>query len=124
MANRVFYIDDVTGKGKLGLPPSAFGAVTFVDTDTINFTIVNDELTANVVYAPPFVDEDFELATPASTITLAKNIEETTLIDVFINGLLVREGASRSYLRDTINNEIEFNSPVGANAWVRVRIHA
>lgn len=156
MANRVLYVDDVTGRHKLGLPPSSFGAVNFVDTATINFTIDGfDNLTADVIISailddsiadgvtdkapsqnavfdalalkrdkstPTFIDEDFDIASPSSTLSLATDITATTLIDVFINGVLTREGATKTWTRDDVNNEILFNDAVGSNAWVRVRI--
>jgi hypothetical protein len=156
MADRVLYVDDVTGKQKRGLPPSSFGAVTFGNTSTVNLTVdMFDELTADVVVSgilddsitngvvdkapsqnavfdalalkrdislPSFADEDFDIAAPTSVLALASDITATTLIDVYINGILTREGATKTLERDQVNNEIEFNDALSVNSWVRVRI--
>ena len=156
MANRVLYVDDVTGRSKLGLPPSSFGAVTFGDTATVNLTVdMFDELTADVVISgilddsitngvvdkapsqnavfdalalkrnlslPSHTDEDFDIAAPTLVLALVADITATTLIDVFINGVLTREGAAKTWTRDHVNNEIEFNNSLSVNSWVRVRI--
>lgn len=138
MANRVLYIDDVTGRYKLGLPPSSFGAVTFGDTATVNLTVdMFDNLTADVliggdlltalnlkkdISTPPFIDEDFDLVAPASFLNLAGDITATTKIDVLINGVLTREGALMTWTRDDALNKILFNNAVSSGAWVRVRL--
>jgi hypothetical protein len=49
-------------------------------------------------------------------------IAAETEIDVWINGRLMREGASDDYQRDTGNNEIEFNYTVDEDAWVFIRV--
>lgn len=246
MANRVLYIDDITGKPKLGLPPSSFGAVAFVDTATINLTVDGfDNLTADIIISsiindaivdgvtarapsqnavfdalalkydasnpasyinaagartavvddaiidavttrapsqnavfdalalkynasnpanyvdaagartaavadvitdgvttiapsqnavfdalalkrnitlPSFVDEDFDIAVSATTISLATDIVVGNLIDVYINGVLTREGGARAWTRNNTTNQIIFNTALSVNSWVRVRI--
>lgn len=47
----------------------------------------------------------------------------STKIDVFRNGVLMREGASHDWQRNTDENAIDFNYTVPENSWVLVRIY-
>jgi len=156
MATRVLYIDDVTGRQKLGLPPSSFGAVSFVDTATIDFTITGSNLTADIILssiisdaivdgvvsrAPtqnavfdalalkrnltdaPLIDQDFDVATPTSNFIVTQTFAAGTKLDVWVNGVLMREGVAYSYQRNVPSNRIDFTSPIQTNAWLRVRVY-
>ena len=93
---RVFLLDEITGKKKRGpLLSSISGG---------------------------YVDEDFDIIAPTSFVPLNVDIEIGTKIDVFLNGILLREGSSNSWERNADDNEIVFNTTVPENAWVRVRI--
>lgn len=157
MADRVYVLDDATGKFKRGPSLASLGGLDYIDTQTVNLILdeINGELSAEVVISgiiedqitdgetqkaptsnavfdaletkrdkatPSFTDEDFDIASPASFVQLAANIEATTLIDVYINGVLTREGLSQAWTRDTTLDRILFNNAVQENAWVRVRM--
>jgi hypothetical protein len=95
---RVFLVDELTGKKKRG--PSLAG------------------LTGG------FTDEDFDIIAPTNFLPLTEDITLTQKIDIWVNGVLLREGSSYSWERNIDDNEINFNSTIPENAWVRVRVFA
>lgn len=68
------------------------------------------------------VDEDFSVVTPVTFVTPVATVNATGKIDVWVNGLMQREGATHDFTRNTSLNRIVFNYTVPQNAWVRVRI--
>lgn len=92
MAFKHLLVDDTTGKYKRGSAP---GSGT---------------------------DQDFDIgAGGVVEVTVSADLTVTTSIDVFINGKLTREGATKDWTRDIVNDKILFNYTVPENAWVRVR---
>ncbi len=95
MADRLLLIDDVTGKRKRGGSPAS---------------------------AP--TDEDFDVGGGGqANFTIAAVFGALTKIDITVNGMGVREGATHDYQRNVSLNRIEFNYTVPQNAWIRVRLY-
>lgn len=96
MADRYLIIDDVTGRQKRG------GA-------------------AGIIASEP-VDQDFDIGAGGVTqVVLSSAITSLQKIDVFVNGMMEREGATYDWQKDVANTKITFNYTVPQNAWVRVR---
>lgn len=72
-----------------------------------------------------FADQDFDVGVGGqTTFTATATITSTKQIDVWSNGVLMREGASNDYTRNTGTNQIVFNFTVPQNSWVRIRIYS
>jgi hypothetical protein len=102
-------------------------AVSTVTTTTLGFldatSSIQTQLNAKKnISTPTFSDEDFDIVSPTSFVSLVADITTSTLIDVYINGVLVREGALNVWTRENTLNRILFNDSVAAGAWVRVRL--
>jgi len=70
-----------------------------------------------------FTDEKFTVgAGGQSVFALAGVIDAETNIDVWVNGQKIFEGASSDWVRDIVNEEIEFNNTIPENSFVVVRI--
>ena len=69
------------------------------------------------------VDQDYDVSSGGQTAFVTTNsFLAGTLIDVFRNGMLMREGSSQDYQRNAGTSTITFNYTVDNNAWVRIRI--
>jgi len=64
--------------------------------------------------------EDFDVSSPTFNFVTTKPISTSSRLRVYTNGLLMREGASHDYVRNTSLSRIEFNSARQQNDWVRV----
>lgn len=69
-----------------------------------------------------FVDTHFTVASGAGTNFTVTGLTASNLVDVFVNGVLLLEGASASYQRNVGANQIQFLTNQPDNAQVRVRI--
>lgn len=69
-----------------------------------------------------FADEYFTATNGQTIFSPIQTFGVASKIDVLVNGVEVREGASFSYQRNTILNRIVFNSGLLANAEVKIRI--
>jgi hypothetical protein len=97
MADRYVVVDDTTGKYKRGGAVGGGGSASYSD-------------------------EDFDVGGGGQTnFTTSGTVGALTKIDVYINGVLKREGSTQDWQRNTGLNRIEFNFTVLANAWVRIR---
>jgi hypothetical protein len=95
VADKLLLVDDSTGRFKRGGTP----------------------------FSAP-VDEDFDIGIGgADEVQLVTPISPTNKIDVYVNGKLLREGASFDFVRNHDDEKIEFNYTIPQNAWVRVRIY-
>lgn len=70
------------------------------------------------------IADEFTIATAGQTVfPVAQSITESeVLIDVYVNGRLVREGGSNDYTVDYVTDEVTFNNPLAENALVLVRV--
>ena len=68
------------------------------------------------------VDQDYDVAGSQSAFVTSNAFTVSTLIDVYRNGQLMREGSSQDYQRNAGTSTITFNYTVDNNAWVRIRI--
>jgi hypothetical protein len=93
MATRFLVVNDVTGRARL--------------------TSLGSSL---------FIVENFDVVIAGTTFTLATAFSVGSIIEVWKNGQLVREGALYDYTRDADNSQIIFNSAVSAGAWVSIKI--
>ena len=97
MADRYLIVDDTTGKYKRGATVGGGGG--------------------------SYVDEDFDVGVGGvSFVNLVADISPTSVIDVFINGVLKRECGSYDWTRDNALNKITFTFTVPEFAWIRVRV--
>lgn len=69
-----------------------------------------------------FADEYFTASNGQTIFSPIQVFGVASNIDVLLNGVEVREGASFSYQRDTILNRIVFSNGLLANAEVKIRI--
>ena len=92
MATRLLTVDDATGKRSL----ATIGSLFFI--------------------------ENFDVAISGTTFTLSSNFDNTSVIEVWKNGQLVREGSSYDFTRDSALNQIIFNAPVDEGAWVSIKV--
>ena len=67
--------------------------------------------------------EDFDTVTPITDFTSANAFSNGSNIEVYRNGTLMREGATKDFQRNTGMQKIIFNSAVPTSAWVRIRIY-
>lgn len=96
MAERYLIVDDATGRFKRG--------AAYNDTDT-------------------YILEDFDVSGgPEDTFVLANLFSINQLMDVFLNGQLLREGASFDFERDVGTHTVILNAPVSGVAWIRVKL--
>lgn len=88
------------------------------------FVVVNDatgKYSLATLGSSLFVIEDFEVVVSGTTFTTVQSFSAPSIIEVWKNGQLVREGAGNDWTR-SITNQIIFNSPVDAGGWVRIKI--
>jgi hypothetical protein len=72
-----------------------------------------------------FADQEFDVGIGGqTTFTATATITSTKQIDVFYNGVLMREGAGNDYTRNTGTNQIIFNFTTKQGSWVRIRIYS
>lgn len=69
-----------------------------------------------------FADEYFTSTNGQTIFSPIQTFGVASKIDVLVNGVEVREGASFSYQRNATLNRIIFNSGLLANAEVKIRI--
>lgn len=96
MVQKYLIIDVATGKKSLGSQVSAGGA--------------------------PVIDQYFTATSGQTVFTPSQVFTALSQIDVLVNGVEVREGASYLYQRNAIANTITFNSGVLLSAEVKIRI--
>ncbi len=86
-----------------------------------------DENTGKKKKAPasPWEDEDFDVSSPSGQTVFAvtEDFSATQKLDIYVNGILQREGISYDYVRNATLNEITFNYTVPQNSWVLARVH-
>jgi hypothetical protein len=73
------------------------------------------------------VDQEFDVgASPQEAFIVTQNFTAESQIDVFLNGVLLREGSGDGvrvgYTRYPIANEIFLSTPV-KYSWVRIRVY-
>lgn len=91
---RVWLVDDQTGKKRLGGVPLTLP-----------------------------VEEQFDAPSAITEVTLTSTFSVSTKIEVFLNGVLQREGASHSWQRSVAPKKILFNFTVPQNAWILVKVY-
>ena len=91
---RVVYFDTVTGKIKGGNNPG-------VPTIT-----------------------DFDVGIGGQSQFIIGTITSQTYIEVLVNGVELREGATYDYERNVGSSRIDMNYTVPQNAWVRIKVFA
>jgi hypothetical protein len=92
---------------------------------TTRFLVVNDATgrkSLTTLGSSLFVVENFDVAIAGTTFTLTNNISVGSIIEVWRNGQLVREGSSYDYTRNVGSKQIVFNSSVDAGAWISIKI--
>lgn len=98
MADRFLIIDDATGKQKRGGSyPGATASPTFEDFDVGGGGAV-DFVSANV-------------------------FTSLTNVDVYVNGQLMREGATFDFQRNVGLQKMTFATTVPQGAWVRIKLY-
>lgn len=97
MAMKYALIDEATGNIKRGLQAST-GAL--------------------------FVDQKYEVGSGGQqNFPVTQPFLSGTLIDVFVNGILMDEGSTNDYQRNVTLNRIEFNNNVPTPSKVRIRVY-
>jgi len=71
---------------------------------------------------PPYVDETFVSPPNETNFSLATDINTTQVIDVWVNGMRMFEGALDDWTRDDSTDEIIFNDGLPDGARVDVRV--
>jgi|GEM_PF-5412599 len=69
-----------------------------------------------------FTDTDFTVGAGGQTAFVASTFLVGSKIDVYRNGVLVREGSTNDWQRNAGTSTITFNYSVLQNAWVKVRV--
>lgn len=70
-----------------------------------------------------FVDVEFDVGVGGQTqFILGVTITATTKLDVLVNGVKRREGATNTWQRNITPARVDFNETIPQNAWVLVRI--
>lgn len=94
-------------------------ALNYALIDTVSGKLKN----SGVAPGTPFSDQDYDVASDMTTFTATGDITASNKVDVFHNGLLMREGASNDFTRNAATDQITFNFTVKTGAWVRIRIY-
>jgi len=70
-----------------------------------------------------WTDEQFSVGGGGvATVSLASTITGITKIDVYVNGVLRREGAGNTWVRNVTPARIDFAETIPQNAWILVRV--
>lgn len=87
------------------------------DTATGTFQTAADPTAAT------WTDQNYDVGGGGQVnFTVSAVFDGTTKIDVWVNGVKNREGATNDFQRNTSLNRIEFNFTVPQNAWVLIRV--
>lgn len=70
-----------------------------------------------------FSDQDYDVGGDTTVFTTTGDITASNKVDVFHNGIMMREGGGHDYTRDAGTDQITFNFTVKNGAWVRIRIY-
>lgn len=87
------------------------------------FLAVNGTTGATKRLSAPFTDT-FATATASQVNFSVTGLTATGKVDVYVNGVLMEEGATEDYQRNVASNRIEFNVGQTVNARVRIRVWA
>lgn len=94
---------------------------------TWEFLAINRETGKKKLMLPgsaSFVDQDVDLTSATSSILITtKTIDETTVIDVFVRGTLMRPGLDKDYTINVATNSIDFNTSLDPATWVKIRVY-
>jgi hypothetical protein len=72
-----------------------------------------------------YVDEDFDVGGGGQQdFAVAEAFTADSKIDIWVNGILKREGGSIDYTRNVGTQEIQFTSVLAQFAWVRIRVYS
>lgn len=70
-----------------------------------------------------FFDQEFDVGVGGQTqFVVTQTFTADSKIDVYVGGVLKREGASYDFQRNVGANRIDFNFTVPQTYWVRVRV--
>lgn len=73
---------------------------------------------------PLYVDQSYVVGVGGQqNFTTTQPFVTLTLIDVFVNGILMEEGSGNDYQRNVALNRIEFTNSIPKDAKVRVRVY-
>lgn len=76
------------------------------------------------VVAGGFVDQSFDVGVGGQAqFVVTQAFTSGSKIDVFTNGVLMREGATFDFQRNTGANRIDFNRTLPQSYWVMVRVY-
>lgn len=97
------------------------------DEVELNFSASANSLLTVQVYETPLGEtfDDFDVTNPAGQtqfVCSTGTVNAVNKIEVWQNGIYLREGASYDWERNESQNAIDFNYTVPQNAWVRVKI--
>jgi len=87
-----------------------------------------EDTTGKTVRGPASVsaswtDEQFDVGVGGvTTVSLASTITGITKLDVYVNGVLRREGAGNTWVRNVTPARIDFAENIPQTAWVLVRV--
>jgi hypothetical protein len=71
------------------------------------------------------IDQNYDVGVGGQiNFTVTQTFDANDAIDIWINGVKCREGASYDFTRNVSLNRITFNYTVPQNAWVLVRTYA
>lgn len=88
------------------------------------FDTVTGKLKATSVAPGGFVSEAFDIGVGgASFVQLTAIIDADQTIEVSINGVDKREGATNDWTRDVGNQKILFNYTIPQNAYIKVKVY-
>ena len=94
-------------------------ALNYALIETANGKIKNSGVAAGATFS----DQDYDVVGDQTVFTTTGDITASNKVDVFHNGILMREGGSNDYSRNAGSDQITFTFTVKAGAWVRIRIY-
>ena len=94
-----------------------------IDRITFNSGVGENAIVQVRVFTESIIEFNYIVGGGGQSIFAAGGLTATQLVDVWINGRIMREGGSHDYIRDEANDEIEFNYTVPEYANVRIRLH-
>ncbi len=90
----------------------------------VKFDTATGKHVATSVAPGGFVVEEFDVGAGGVTeVQLVTDVWAGQTIDVMINGVEKRLGASHDWTLDDGNNKILFNYSIPQNAWIKVKIY-
>ncbi len=88
----------------------------------IRYLQIDDVTGKKILLASLFTDVEFDSTGQTQFTLTGQTITATTKIDVSVNGVQRREGATNTWARNLSPARIDFNETIPQNAWVLVRI--